>query len=430
MLRYFYLIIVVCVGLCGIVFGVSEDASSGKLIQEELSLDLVHSLVKSYNPNIKAYSIGIDSSKAKGIQASVLPNPEIGLEVENFGGSEDNSGFKSAETTISISQEISISGKIKNRKLLAKEQVKIASRDHQIKIIEVLSLASQTFYKNLILQNKVEILDELVNVFEESGISVKSRVDAGKSSPLEVSRSAVALSVAKLKLSEANSNLELARKELSFYWGNYQVEYNKVIGDIEDFRELDNLEDYEKQLLISPYIQRWDDYILHAKTLKSLVNSESKPNPSVMAGYRRLEDVGDDVFVFGFSMPLPVNNSNRGNKLEASYNLSMAYEQKNAAVLDSIKELNSLYSNLSNLYHTVVNFKEEILPASIQLYESSKKAYAQGKIDYLNHLDSLRTLFETKLEYIELLGKYHSSRIALECMLNENEIKIYQEHSE
>ena len=48
------------------------------------------------------------------------------------------------------------------------------------------------------------------------------------------------------------------------------------------------------------------------------------------------------------------------------------------------------------------------------MFDASTTAYSEGKVDYLNLLDALRTFFDVKNQYIESLAAYHFSKIDVE----------------
>ena len=53
----------------------------------------------------------LDAAKARARQAAVLPNPVLGVDVENTQGTGPYSGFDSAETTVSLSQPLDLWGR-------------------------------------------------------------------------------------------------------------------------------------------------------------------------------------------------------------------------------------------------------------------------------------------------------------------------------
>ena len=57
-------------------------------------------------PSEEAYSWDIRSAEARMLQAGALPNPELEIEVEEFGGSGETEGFDAATTSVILSQVI------------------------------------------------------------------------------------------------------------------------------------------------------------------------------------------------------------------------------------------------------------------------------------------------------------------------------------
>ncbi|MHC4604605.1 MAG: TolC family protein, partial [Planctomycetota bacterium] len=76
-------------------------------------------LALMYNPELRAFSWEVRASEARALQASLLPNPEIEVEVEEVGGTGQRRGFDGAETTIALGQLIELADKPRKRTKLA-----------------------------------------------------------------------------------------------------------------------------------------------------------------------------------------------------------------------------------------------------------------------------------------------------------------------
>lgn len=63
------------------------------------------------SPRISQAKAQAEAAEARARQAGVSPNPELGLEIENFGGSGPYRDFRSSETTLALSQRIELGGK-------------------------------------------------------------------------------------------------------------------------------------------------------------------------------------------------------------------------------------------------------------------------------------------------------------------------------
>ena len=78
----------------------------------QLTLSAAIKRALDYNPSLKAAFVEIEARHGEEAQAAVKPNPELLATVENFGGTKDRSGFKSAEETLEISQLIELGDKL------------------------------------------------------------------------------------------------------------------------------------------------------------------------------------------------------------------------------------------------------------------------------------------------------------------------------
>jgi len=117
-----------------------ENPTGPLSLQKALSLGLLQ------NPELAAFSWEIRSAEAKALQAGLFPNPELETSVENFGGQNDQSGFKGAETTVQVNQLIELGGKRLKRKHAANLETKLAEWDFESKRLDVFADISGAFW--------------------------------------------------------------------------------------------------------------------------------------------------------------------------------------------------------------------------------------------------------------------------------------------
>src|SRR4029434_6083519 len=84
-----------------------------------LTLAQAQALALLQHPKLAAFGWEVRAGEARTLQASLPPNPEWGVEVENFAGSGALRGFQSAEITIFLSQLIELAGKRPKRTRVA-----------------------------------------------------------------------------------------------------------------------------------------------------------------------------------------------------------------------------------------------------------------------------------------------------------------------
>ena len=121
-------------------------------------------------------------------------------------------------------------------------------------------------------------------------------------------------------------------------------------------------------------------------------------------------------------------NRNQGAISEAQRRLKKAIEeQKNAEVIVN-RALARTYEILSASYQEVILLKNDVLPEADSAYELIFEGYREGKFALLDVLVAQRTVFDARLQYIEALLSYHSSRANVERLIGTpiEEIESYQ----
>lgn len=95
------------------------------------------SLALMKNPELAAFSWEVRVGEARTLQAGLPPNPEIGLEVEEFAGSEDRQGVDAATSMLQLSQLIELGGKRSKRAQVAALERDLAGWDYEAKRLDV-----------------------------------------------------------------------------------------------------------------------------------------------------------------------------------------------------------------------------------------------------------------------------------------------------
>jgi cobalt-zinc-cadmium efflux system outer membrane protein len=385
-----------------------------------LTLRQTLALTLMKNPVLKAYSLETRAADARALQAGLRPNPELGIEVENAGGSGSMSGFDSAETTIALSQLIELGNKAQKRKKVASLEKELSGWDYESKRIEVLTDAGKAFIELLAVQERTKLLTELVDVFQQALNSVTQRVAAGKDSPLEKAKASVALSNIQIEYKQALKELEQAKKILASFWGNEQPMFTQAQGQLDTVSDIPEMHVLKQKLMSNPQLARWETEIARNKAAADLAKSKSVPDISIGGGIRRFSETDDNAFVFGVSIPLPISDRNQGGRMEAAYNLSKSYEEQRAARIEVTNRFNHIYTELSVSLDKIKELQETVLPGAQEVFEASQEAYTQGKIDYLNVLDAQRTYFVSQTEYLEALETYHKAKTDMEGLVGQN----------
>jgi cobalt-zinc-cadmium efflux system outer membrane protein len=392
---------------------VADEPNGVLTLRQVLALTLMH------NPQLKAYSWETRAAEARELQAGLWPNPELGVEVEDVGGSGPRSGFDAAETTIQLGQLIELGDKAQKRKQIASLEKELSGWDYQAKRLEVLKEAGKAYVELLVIQEKAELLAELVEVSEQTFRSVNLRVEAGKDSPLEKTKASVALSEVQSEYRQVLRELENTRKYVVSFWVSENPQFTRAEGNLEAVADIGPLDDLQQKLLNNPMLARWEKEIARSKAALELEKSKSVMDVSVSAGVKRFNETDDNAIVFGIAIPLPISDRNQGGRMEAVANLSKSREEQRAARIDILNQFNQVYTDLSISLDKTKELHAAILPGAQEVFNASRQAYQEGKIDYLNVLDAQRTYFQVRMQYIDVLAAYHKAVADMECLIGQ-----------
>src|SRR5699024_2131910 len=150
------------------------------------------------NPRLQSYGWQMRVKEAKRIQASLLPNPRLEGEMENFGGTEKFAGLDNREITIRLSQKILLGADRLKRKRLAEATKELAGWDYEAQRLEVLTGVTKTYISALEAQKQWQQQKELVEVAQKLVESIAAQVEAGKVSKLVRTKANVELSRVRL----------------------------------------------------------------------------------------------------------------------------------------------------------------------------------------------------------------------------------------
>lgn len=376
---------------------------------------LSQALIK--NPELAASSWEVRAAEARILQAGAIPNPELEVEVENFGGTGENEGYSSSETTLSIGQLIELGGKRNDRKTVATLERNIAGWDFESKRLDVFSETAEAFVDVLAAQRRVRLADRSLDLAQQVLRAASERVRAGLVSPLEETRSRVRVSTSRIDQEREIRMLAEARQRLAAMWGSTVPDFAEARGDFEDVAAIPPLMELSPQISQNPDVARWSAESDLRQAELALEESQTIPDVTVRGGIRRLEDGEDEAFVASISIPLPVFGLNPGGPIEARRRISQTAEDSRAATTQTRSALNQTYQGLLAAYEEVVGLSNQVLPGATAAFEAARKGYQEGKFDFLEVLDTQRTLLEFEAAYIDALANYHTRKIAAERLI-------------
>ncbi len=385
--------------------------------QHELTLrDAIH-LALQHNPELAAFSREIQALEGVTLQAGLLKNPELSLNVENAGNIQKLSGdVNSAHavaqevvqqlTTIRVYQILELGGKREARVNAALLSEELAAQDLAIKRTDIIFRIANVFTEVLAAQERLKLAEETKMTAQNVVNSVSERVQGGKVPPIDETKVKLGLSTTRIELEQAQRDLSSARKRLALLWNSSTPNFSKVLGDLEAVIAPPEFESLETRVLGNPVALRAQKNIEQRKALLEVEETKRIPNVTINAGAVHHAQLGGSTVVAGLQIPIPVFDRNQGNLKEAHQRVSKAVDEQMATELRLKTELAQSYEALSAAWNEVHILKDEILPGAKSSFSVTRRGYELGKFGLLELLDAQRILFQNQLLYVRALANY------------------------
>lgn len=396
-----------------------NDHSAESSINEASNLTLhdAVNLALLRNPELAAFSKEMRALEGATLQAGLLRNPELSVNVENVGNIQKLRGDINAPdsivqevvqqvTTIRIGQLIELGGKRTARVNAALLGEELAAKDYETKRIEIIARVAGVFTEVLAAQERLKLAAETNQVAQNVVNTVTGRVQAGKVPPIEETRVKIGLSTTRIEQEQAQRDLISARRRLALLWNSSSPQFDKVLGNMEIMTAPPNYQVLEKKVLDNPMALRALKNIEHRKALLEVEQTRRIPNLTLNAGVVNYALVGGNTAIASIMMPLPLFDRNQGNLKEAYQRVDKAEDEQTMMELRLKTELAQTYEAMLATWNEINLLRDEILPGAKSAFHVMRRGYELGKFGLLELLDAQRVLFQNQLLYIRALANY------------------------
>jgi cobalt-zinc-cadmium efflux system outer membrane protein len=396
----------------------SPPATGGLTLSQALTKSLAQ------HPALAPYAWEIRAREAAIQQAGRLPNPSVGLEVEDVAGTGPYGGARQAQTTLSVSQPLELGGKRSLRSGVAKAARTQAELELEWQQQEVLFQVRTAFIAVLVAQEKERQFTDSFKLAEEVVATVAAKVEAGKVSPVEQVKAQSSRAVAQKDLGLTRQELSAARQQLAWAWGEKSPAFTQAAGELLPLSAVPKRDESMALLLANAAVRGAEATLMRSSEELKLARKSRLPDVTVSAGYRHFSAGEDHALLFGASVPLPVFQRQRGAEAEAAARVEKARAEE-AALKHRLQQ--QLLGHLAVLERTLSeaqSYEKELLPSAREVFEKTREGYAGGKFTYLELLDAQRVLLNLRLEQLETLSRHHLARAELDRLLGLNPLAL------
>ena len=393
------------------VFFILFALTGSNLHAQNMSMkDAVKTAIEN-NSEIKAAKLNIQKEEAIKLRSFNIPRPELFLEYEGIKGSLKN--YESRK--IGILQEFEFPTSYFFRSDVQSSQVEIAKAELDL-VSKKIKFEVENAYLQLLLDKKLlEIAIENLKIYTDFLFVASKKFEAGSTSNLEV----LGARVNKIKFENEVKNLQsqilASESVLKKLLNTGNVEIQPVDELI--FKEIIiTKEGLLKAALINNPEVKINRYRKEKYSNKvSLTRSELLPNLSFKYYTQKIgDDSGFWGVEFGLGLPLWFWWENSGSIKEADYELKITSAEETTIVSSIENDLNLAYEEYVNGLRQVLFFSGEAVPEADEILRQSRISYNEGAIDYVEYLQALQIVYETRVQNLNAVFSYNQSIIKLE----------------
>ncbi len=366
------------------------------------------------SPRLKSATAGLEAAKGAEDQAGAWLNPELGFEAENVAGGGQFSGTDAAEYTYGLSQTIEIGGKRSARQGAAKAMREATQTGV---LAERLNLERDIHIAYSGVLAEAEALKLAIDQEElAKGVlaTVSKRVNAAAEPEIQRSKAEVAYATSVIARQQEEKQLKVAKEKLARLWGASKLDVSLDHSHFFELQAPDAFHTYLEKLDQIPDMQRLSFMQAEKESLLDLEKAQVIPDPTFSLGVRDFRDSGDQAFVLGVSLPIPVLNQNSGNVAKAHAEVTQIESDARQAELMLGQQLTENWQEWNTAYGEATRMQAKLLPAAEKAFKLARAGYEKGKFPYLEVLDAQRTLFNARAQYHDSLIRYHTARANVE----------------
>jgi cobalt-zinc-cadmium efflux system outer membrane protein len=375
-------------------------------------------LAVEQNPRLARANLAIDAARGRHLQAGLYPNPDVAVTWDEIGDrtSVNGSGIVTAPK---ITQTIVTGHKLTLAQAVAVREVDQATLALLSERYAVVGSVRAAFYEAYTLQQRADVLEELVRLAGEAVANGKTLLDAKQIARLDYIQLEVEQERFRAELQSVKRELPGAYRRLAAVSGNYGAIPNGVAGTFVGLPEYDPDAVREAVLAFHPQARSARVGVERAQAAVKRAQAKPIPNMSVYGGFiRQFENRSYDAAA-GLSMTVPVWNRNQGNIRAAQAELGMAIQAVGQTENELAARVAAAYQTYAAARERAEVYRLRLIPRAEETYKLSLAAFKGGQFEYLRVIQAQRAIAEARLEFNKSIGEAWKAAAELSGLLLE-----------
>lgn len=386
---------------------------------QPLTLQQALALAEEANPELRSARAAVAAAEGESQEAAALlrQNPELSVEQTRRTATDaEGLGVSFRESAVGISQAFEIGGQPAHRREAALHSLTAVRAAVESAKVRLHADVEGAFARVLLLQLRLAAEDRNLALVEEASGAVGKRVAAGEDTRLDGNLAVVEAERARNQVSTIREQLIAARAQLATILQLPPEQMPEVAGELAERIPPYRLEDLLASAGRHPHLLA---LVEREEAARSRLNLErASVFPDVKVGVTSAREgppeLRERVTTLTFSMPLPLFNRNQGAIGRAVTERDQLQVERQAATRDGEAKVREQWARLESLQARLLRLTQSVLPKLDENLSLSTKAYRAGEIGILQLVLVNRQALDARRDYLEALGEFTQSRIALE----------------
>jgi outer membrane protein TolC len=372
------------------------------------------------NPGLKAARARLESARLVPSQVQAPPDPEAGVAYTNDGVSSITLGDEiMSALSLTWTQEVPYPGKLRATGEVARREAEVAQKELDRVRLEIASAVKRAYADLYRLDRTEAILQETRIVLDSLAEAARKRYDVGEGIQESVFKAQTELLRLDTRLARVEGERRAAEARLNAVVGRpagTHVGSADVLPSGSLPKDPDRLD--EEAVTASPDVGRLEQAVRRGEASLDLARLELKPDFVWSASYVYRGDIDPMVMgMFGLRLPVYRARKQAQGVLQAQSDLTAAREDLADLRLRTRAAVRELVAGVRRAERLIVLFEQGVIPQAQGALESARASYGVGRIGFLDLLNDLIVLLETRIDLATEEADRLRSLAALEPLL-------------
>lgn len=387
----------------------------------QLNLAEACGLAIQHHPSLATYPMDLRASDARVLKATRMPNPEVGFDGEDFFGTDETRGLRSAVFNAQITQVLETGGKRQARQGLAQAERSVMLAEYGVKRLEVIMATSEQYLEAVAAQEELSFLRAGLQRERETVELVSAMVAEGRGTEAADQQAKVSLVNTELEIATAEQARKRALRALALQWGDASGRDYRLAAALGGPAEsLSSASGFRGELGRHPKRLLAEAKVAEAQAAEGLARANQHSDIALTGGLRYNNADDDSSALVGVSLPLPLFDRKQDEVVESRALIEKAQLEVKAASREVDNEFSLAWADLASARELASKVERDLLPAATRLFRSAEGSFREGKFTALEYLSAQKQFYEVRSRWLESRLEYQLAAARVQALTNQS----------